>query len=139
MNSTQRNTLLILFLLVIVCGGTAYYFFAKYRNLKENPEAITQEETEKLVEEVGRLMLLPPGETPTVATVNDPEALRSQPFFKNAKRGDKVLIYSNAGRAILYDPVAGKIIEVATINIGDTTPQTPPSSAESTSTNENLE
>ena len=33
------------------------------------------------------------------------------------KNGDKVLIYSQAGKAYLYDPVINKLLEVAPINL----------------------
>ena len=124
MNPTQRNTLLILLVLVIVCGGTALYFFRKYNALKE-AAPMSQAEVEALVEEVGRIILLPEGETPTIATVADPALLQDQSFFRNAKRGDKVLVYPQAGRAILYDPIAKRIIDVASINLEPASPATP--------------
>jgi hypothetical protein len=61
-------------------------------------------------------MVLPADETPTIATVSDPEKLKDQPFFANAKKGDKVLIFSNSAKAILYSPTEDKIVEVAPIN-----------------------
>ena len=64
-------------------------------------------------------MVLPEDEEPSVATVADPEQLAGQPFFSKAKKGDKVLIYTNAQKAILYDPVAKKIIDIAPLNIGN--------------------
>ena len=60
-----------------------------------------------------------PSEEPTIATVSNIEALRSQPFFANAKNGDRVLIYVNARKAVLYDPVNNKIVEATPINIGN--------------------
>ncbi len=71
------------------------------------------------MEAVGRLIVLPEDEVPTIATVTDLEALQGQPFFANAKLGDKVLIFAKAGKAILYDPVEQKIVEVAPVNLGD--------------------
>jgi hypothetical protein len=68
-----------------------------------------------IIDRVGKLMLLPQGETPVLAAVSDPNALSSQAFFKNAKIGDVVLMYGQARRAILYDPAADKVIEVAPI------------------------
>jgi len=78
----------------------------------------------KLVLEVGKLIELPIGEDPTVATVTDITKLKDQPFFAKAKNGDKVLIYTNARKAILYDPQAKKVIDIAPINIGSPSAQT---------------
>lgn len=84
----------------------------------------TQDEIKKLVAEVGKLIELPQGETPTIATVTDISKLKDQPFFAKAKNGDKVLIYANARKAILYDPQAKKIVDIAPINIGSQSAQT---------------
>lgn len=91
---------------------------AELNEMRQNPGRAAKAETQQLVERVSQLISLPEGEEPTVATVNDPERLKSQPFFLRAKRGDKVLIYTNAKKAFLYDPVDHKIIEVAPVTIG---------------------
>jgi hypothetical protein len=65
------------------------------------------------VEEVGKLVDLPEGETPTIATVSDLEPLKDQAFFKDAEIGDKVLIFGTSKKAILYRPSANKVIAVA--------------------------
>ena len=83
-----------------------------------NPEEASQEEAERLSQEVGEKIQLPK-ETPTVATVVDAAKLKDQPFFANAKNNDKVLIYTSAKKAVLYRPSTKKVIEVAPINIGD--------------------
>lgn len=120
--------------LVLVFAGATAYFYTQYSNLKQNPAAEAQEEVAKLVAQISKLMVLPEGEDPTVATVTDVEKLVDQPFFAKAENGFKVLIYTGAKKAILFDPSSGKIIEVAPINIGDnnkstsrptTTPTTP--------------
>jgi hypothetical protein len=74
---------------------------------------------------ISKLMVLPANETPTVATVSDPEALKDQAFFANAQKGDKVLIYAQAKKAILYSTTLNKIIDVAPLNIGTEKPVTP--------------
>src|ERR1051325_4326972 len=98
--------------IVIGVAGAAYYFHEKSGNpsytVKGNLN--TAQDAKDLVAQVSALMLLPTDEVPTIATVTDPEKLSNQPFFVNAKTGDRVLIYSKAGRAILYDPVENKII-----------------------------
>jgi hypothetical protein len=77
-------------------------------------------QTDQLVGKVGRLVDLPPGETPTIATVNDSAKLKTQAFFADAKDGDKVLIYSKAGKAVLYRPSTNRIIEYSTVNLSGT-------------------
>ncbi len=100
-------------------SGAAYYFHSRYTALMEEPQLAAQEDTNKLLERVGRLIVLPVGEEPTIATVSDPEKLKDQAFFAQAQIGYKVLIYANAKKAILYDPSEDKIVEVAPVNIGN--------------------
>lgn len=130
--------------LVLVFAGATAYFYTQYSNLKQNPAAEAQEEVAKLVAQISKLMVLPDGEQPTVATVTDIDKLKDQPFFANAKNGNKVLIYTGAKKAILFDPITQKIIEVAPINIGDsakntssrnTTPTTPVETTQESSNN----
>lgn len=105
----------------VLAFAPSYYFYTekqKAQKMLQNPAAATNEETQKLIAKVGKLIELPTDEEPTVATVSDPEKLKDQPFFAKAKNGDKLLIYNNAKKAILYDPVSNKIIEVAPVNIG---------------------
>src|SRR3989344_3319762 len=107
--------------LVVIAGGSgaaAYHYYSQANELKTNPQLASQEETKALIARVSALIVLPTDEEPTIATVADPEKLKGQQFFVNAHMGDKVLIYTNARKAILFDPVAGKIIEVAPLSIG---------------------
>ena len=109
----------ILFILLLVAIGIAFSLYRQLEALKKEPQKIVQEDVQGIVAKVGALIMLPDNETPTLATVADPEKLKSQPFFAHAKVGDKVLLYANARKAILYDPIANKIVEVAPINIGN--------------------
>lgn len=104
----------------------AGYFYNELRVLKQDPQAVAAQEAADLVVKVGKLVVLPEGETPTVATVSDPEALKDQPFFSKAQAGDKVLIYAEAKRAILYSVTMNKVIDVAPLNIGAADKVTPP-------------
>lgn len=119
----RRYFSLIMVILVIALSLTSAYFYQKTKN---DPTVASQAEVKSLVSKVGRLMFLPTEETPTIATVSDPEALKDQAFFTDAKKGDKVLIYSNAKKAILYDPEADKIVTIAPLNTDvKTSPATP--------------
>ncbi|MFA6131442.1 MAG: hypothetical protein WC702_00010 [Patescibacteria group bacterium] len=109
----------VIILVLSVVGNV--YLFQRLSTAEANPQQEAVQEVADLVETVGKLIVLPADETPTVATVSDIEKLKDQEFFKNAQVGDKVLLYTKAKRAILYSPTSGKIVEVAPINIGENT------------------
>lgn len=118
MSFLRKNITLVLLVIALAGAGSAYYFYNQFEQLKQNPQALTDKENTTLVAKLGQLMVLPDGEEPTIATVADPSKLKDQPFFAKAKTGDRVFIYTNAKKAILYDEVGNKIVEVAPINIG---------------------
>ncbi len=117
MSSGQRVGYLVLIVLVAILAATSSFFYREYTALAKNAPK-QQESVTKLLQEVGRLIILPDNESPTVATVSDLSKLKNQVFFEHAKVGDKVLIYTNAKKAILYSPSEHKIVEVAPLNIG---------------------
>jgi len=106
--------------LFVVAAAFAAYSYTQLAELRQDPIRVAQQEAEDLVKRVGKLIVLPEGEQPTIATVSDAESLKEQPFFSNSKIGDKVLIYTGARRVILYDPVNNRIVEVAPLSIGET-------------------
>jgi len=134
----QRFPKKILTIVVVLVGllliGTGTYLYLEYKksqDLINNPTLAAQVELETLVTKVGKLMELPKGEQPTIATVSDITKLQGQPFFAKAKNGYKVLIYAKAKKAILYDPVDNKIVEVGPVNPSEQsqTPASPTPSA----------
>lgn len=102
---------------IALCAAVFMYF--QLHTLSQNPQAEAKKEATDLIAEVGKIMVLPQGEIPTIATVSDPALLKDQAFFNNAQKGDKVLIYAQSKKAILYSPSMGKIIEVAPLNTGE--------------------
>jgi flagellar basal body-associated protein FliL len=121
--SMKKILVPILIVLLLLSVAAAGYLFMQVQQLKQDPQRVAQAEVASLVAEVGQVIVLPTGETPTVATVSDPEQLKSQAFFANAEKGDRVLLYTTAKKAILYNPTTKKIVEVAPINIGNTEPK----------------
>ena len=83
----------------------------------------------QILEEIGKLMVLPADERPQIIPITEIEKFKDQPFFKNAKNGDILLIYGKNKKAILYDPKAHKIIDTAPINLPEPTPTRSPSEA----------
>lgn len=115
--SLKQLLILLLVILVILGSGGSYYFYQKYNAIKTNPNLEAQKETEALVLTISKLMELPDGETPTVATVLDKDKLKDQLFFKTTENGDILLAYTAAMKAILYRPSTNKIINVGPISI----------------------
>jgi len=112
----------VFLLAFLAVGGiaTSGYFYYQYNKTQQvlGSSQSQYSELKAIVEEVSKLMDLPP-EDPTVASVSDVEKLRAQPFFNRAQNGDKVLIYQSTRKAILYRPSTKKIIDVATVNLGE--------------------
>ncbi len=124
-------TTLIILIIVVAGAAGSVYFYNNYQSsqeeldkLKKDPNTLAKQESKDLVDKVGKLVELPKGENPTIATVADKSKLAKQPFFAKAKNGDKVLIYTEAKRAILYRPITNKIIEIAPVQIGEDQPST---------------
>lgn len=112
-------------MVLIALLASSVYFFIQYQNtqkLLKDPAQADKGDVKMLIAKVGMIMALPDDEVPTIATVSDKSKLRDQVFFLRAENGDKVLIYSNAKRAILYRPSSNKIIDVTSVAI--TSPET---------------
>lgn len=110
--------LMAVIFLALGAGASGYALMMKPELLGlSKGQAQAQAEVDALVMEVGKLLALPTDEKPTVATITDFEKLKEQSFFKNATNGDKVLIYTNAKKAILYRPSEKKVLEVGAVNI----------------------
>jgi hypothetical protein len=106
-----------LVLIALVLAGTAGYFGYKYYTERGKPSVQGAQNTKheattpkELVDEISQFIVLP-NEEPQVATISNIDLLKGQDFFKNAQNGDAVLIYTKAGRGLLYRPSTHKIIE----------------------------
>jgi hypothetical protein len=104
----------VLILIIIIASGLFYYKYQKSQELLKNPKLAQANEAQELVVKVGKLIKLP-SELPSIATVSDISKLSSQPIFRNAQNGDKVLIFNQAKRAIVYRPSENQIVEVGNL------------------------
>ncbi len=114
-----RNYIKIIILFFVLAGIAVLGFFYQDNISYKNPDTILDGEAKIIFDKVDQLAVVPQNETPTLAKVSNPELLKEQAFFIDAKKGDVVLIFSNAKKAVLYDPVANKIINMTSINLGD--------------------
>jgi hypothetical protein len=90
-----------------------YGLYQKTQTRNGTSVEVTNQEVLSLVRTIEQFMELPMGESPNIATVSDISKLGGNPFFANAKNGDKVLIYPKALKAILYRPSTKKVVEVS--------------------------
>lgn len=101
---------IIILILALVIGALIY------RKVAGTPEARAKAETVKLVKEVKKLMLLPESDVPAVFDIQDPTLLASQQaFFVGAQKGDKLLVYPQIGKAIIFSPSRHIIINVGPV------------------------
>ncbi len=77
----------------------------------------TPKEIQALIAKVASHLNVKQHESPTVATIQNADLLRSQnpTFYKNAQVGDKLLIWSN--QAVLYSMSKDKILSVLPISL----------------------
>lgn len=116
----------LVFLLVVIIGlaFNTYRLMKQVDALKKDPQIPAKAEIKELVGKLSKLVILPQGEDPVVATVNDKKKLKDQPIFAKAENGDKILIYSKAKKAYIYSPAKNMIIDVVAVNI-DSASSTP--------------
>ncbi len=119
--SIRNRTYTLIFVFVcaiaVISIVSLIYLYLQYDMAREQLQKTASREAESeiqtLVSTIGEYMELPSEEVPTLATVTDVSKLPTIPFFAKAKSGDKVLIYNQAAKAILYRPGSNKVIDVS--------------------------
>ena len=121
------NKLTSIVVTIVVLGLVVFsgWSFNSYRKAEkevlrlstvEGQQEILENELDDLLDNVRRHLVLPEDEQPTVATISDIEILsEDQPFFEGADNGDKVIVYTQASKAIIYSPQRDVIINVGTV------------------------
>ncbi len=121
---------LIVVIVLIIGGYYAWTFLAPGQTEQQKQE----KEIKALVAQVSKLMVLPEGELPQVAEIKDAAlAAKEQPFYTGAQNGDKVLVYVNARKAIVYSPSRDMIVNAGPI-LGDSEATATPEPATPTGT-----
>lgn len=125
---SSAGTKILLVLFIILLAGFVWLFI-NYRasqnkltklSTPEGQQELAKNELQTLLSKVGKLIVLPVGEEPTVAVIADVETLiKEQPFYKGAHNGDLVLIYVKAQKAIVYDQKNNVLINVGPVYVQD--------------------
>lgn len=107
---------LLLVVLGVSYGAVTIFGGSTAEEITQAEQEAAQKEIAEVLEQTGRLFVLPQGETPIMATVVDAEALRAeQPFYSNIIDGDKVLVYIQNQQAIIYSPTRNIIVNVGPV------------------------
>lgn len=91
------------FVLALVAGAGYWYLVLR--------DPISGQVNQNLISKVARIAVLPNDEVPAVTTVVDQNKV-NQEFLRNAREGDKVLLYFQAGKAVVYRPSTDQIVNI---------------------------
>jgi hypothetical protein len=100
---------IILLLLIIAAVFAAFMYYKTRQELRslttpQGQQEAAKKEIKTLVASLGKLTILP-DEDPVIATILDEHALATQSaFYKDAQKGDKLLVYPKAQKAYIYSP-----------------------------------
>lgn len=118
---SKKGIILFLIILVVIAGssGASLFFYLRMQELEklaQDPQAFNRWEIKSITEKFSSFIDLPKDEEPTIATILDKEKIKD-PFFSRAENGDKLLVYTKSGKAILYRPKTNKVIDFGVVNL----------------------
>ena len=90
----------------------ASFWAGRMTALRNDPARAAAQERDELIAQVSSMVDFSSDEAPTILTVNDTTVLKSDPFFAEAQKGDKILVYAKAKKVVLFDPRAGRILKI---------------------------
>lgn len=124
--SKKKKYLLVLVIVLVLLLGTYLLIFVSpvgawlgvgvNKGSQEYQQKMYLKEVESLTKKIDRHLLLPTGEVPQLRTIEDAKAAAgAQTFFAGTVDGDKVLIYVNARKAVVYSPSRDLVVNVGPI------------------------
>lgn len=109
-------TTILPWLIIGVLCLLSIFLLVQYNEAQSKLQGGSQHYYEVQTKRLGKLILLPTSEKPTIVTVKDVSKLSGQKFYANAKNGDITFVYPQLQKAILYRPSNNLIINVAPIS-----------------------
>lgn len=112
----SRLSVFIVFLLFLVfvasLSGMGWSYY-QYRQVKqelaklrtnEGQAALAKQETDALLQQVKKHILIPDEEPVVASIVNAAELSKQQPFYSGAQDGDKLIVFPESEKALIYSP-----------------------------------
>lgn len=135
----KKNTYIaigiVIVVLVLLAGGLYYrtYQTAGPNNLTNGTSTAQTAQLQAVLAKLATHMVLPTGEVPQIGQIDDPvQAAKTQPFVAGAQKGDLLIVYVKALKAIVYSPSRDLIVNVGPVSMNNqapagtpTTPTTP--------------
>jgi len=123
----QKIIFLLLILLTISISLTWHiYLKSKKEHAKSAKTAPTKSirtnPKQNLLSELDKRLVLPKG-YPIIFNLSDLANLTNQPFFNASKPTDKLILFQEEKKAVLYDPLAKQIINIGPLVIVPATPE----------------
>jgi|GEM_PF-1224452 len=110
---SRIQTLFAVIVLAILAVGV-YYAYTWYTS-PENMLVREEKRNKEIVLDLRKIILLP-SEEPAIYDIEDPILLmQSQPFFAGSQEGDKLLIFAQIAKAIVYSPDRNIIVNIGPI------------------------
>lgn len=109
----KSGKFILVVLVVMLVGGSigfGAYALKKYQDVKKNPGSVVANNNKVLLDKLGKILQLPTGEDPQIASVSDKSKLGSDPFFRDVENNDYLIVYTKARRIIVYRESANKVI-----------------------------
>ncbi len=120
-----KKILIIVGICIVVLAGAAFAY-SKYTKTDGYKQKVAAKQAAQVISGAGKRILLPEGE-PSIFVVQDPELLASQQaFFKGAIKGDQLLVYPQAGKAVIYSPSRDIIVNSGPVTFDDQQKQQAP-------------
>jgi hypothetical protein len=117
--SWRKSGLIALIVISLASAGTAAFLFKQNQDLLANPGTVStkknSEDTKRVLEKLGKVMVIEEKEKPTVARVTKPDLLQknNKTFYKDVQAGDYLILYPK--RAIIYREKDNIVVNVAPI------------------------
>jgi hypothetical protein len=113
-NYKKKILIITIGLIIVVLGIFAYYKL--YYNTEAAKQRRADAKVAALVKKISKIILLPEGQKPAVFDIEDPKLLiGKQAFFAGSEKGDKLLIYAESSKAIIYSPKKDIIVNVGPV------------------------
>jgi hypothetical protein len=130
----KKLTLILLSAVIVLLLAIIGVLYWKYQQASGNEVTKNKETSQRIIDKVANLYMVPDGEDPTVALIQDKEKLGNQEFFKKAQNGDYLLVYQKDKIALVYREKDNKLVNVGPVNLSDQDQQQGQTAGEQTQT-----